>query len=159
MTNPIARKNGLVVQDTPDEVLVYDLDTNKAHCLNSTAAFVWKACDGTRSVEDIVMEFDAVGNKASEDLVWLAIDQLNESDLLETEHAARFTGRSRRQALKTIGMASLVALPVIASLVAPQNALGSVSCTCTAPATCAQSTGCPSIVNCNTAGLCAPEPV
>ena len=37
--NPIARSNGLVVQEMPDEVLVYDLDSNKAHCLNETAAF------------------------------------------------------------------------------------------------------------------------
>jgi hypothetical protein len=43
---PCARKAGLVIQDMPDEVLVYDLDTNKAHCLNKSAAFVWRSCDG-----------------------------------------------------------------------------------------------------------------
>ena len=51
--NPMARQNGLVVQEMPDEVLVYDLDTNKAHCLNNSAALVWRACDGTNSVADI----------------------------------------------------------------------------------------------------------
>ena len=45
---PVARKQGLVVQEMPDEVLIYDLDTNKAHCLNQTAAFVWKSCDGKK---------------------------------------------------------------------------------------------------------------
>ena len=50
---PIARKNGLVVQEVPDEVLVYDLDTNKAHCLNKTAAAVWQSCDGKTSVPEI----------------------------------------------------------------------------------------------------------
>ena len=39
---PVARKSGLVVQEMPDEVLVYDLNSNKAHCLNQTAASVWK---------------------------------------------------------------------------------------------------------------------
>ena len=43
---PVARQEGLVIQEMPDEVLVFDLKTNKAHCLNETAAFVWKACDG-----------------------------------------------------------------------------------------------------------------
>ena len=29
-----------------DELLVYDARTHRGHCLNQTAAAVWKACDG-----------------------------------------------------------------------------------------------------------------
>ena len=50
---PIARKQGLVIQDLPDEVLVYDLDRDRAHCLNTTAAFVWQHCDGKSTVGEI----------------------------------------------------------------------------------------------------------
>ncbi len=146
----MARHNGLVVQEMPDEVLVYDMDTNKAHCLNQSAAFVWKSCDGNNTVGDIVRQFEANGNgKVTEDFVWLAIDQLNENGLMDSKIAPRFEGQSRRQVLKTIGLASMVALPVIASLVAPQKALGSVSCTCTA--TCPP-TGCPTTIC--LAGVC-----
>jgi hypothetical protein len=155
--NPLARQKGLVVQEMPDEVLVYDLDSNKAHCLNQSAALVWKSCDGNNSVADIMREFETNGGgKVSEDLVWLAIDQLNEKGLLEGEIAPRFQGQSRRQVIKTIGLASMVALPVIASLVAPQNALGSISCACTSAQTCAPLTACPSTTNCNPNGVCAP---
>jgi hypothetical protein len=155
--NPLARQKGLVVQEMPDEVLVYDLDSNKAHCLNQSAALVWKSCDGNNSVADIMREFETNGGgKVSEDLVWLAIDQLNEKGLLEGEIAPRFQGQSRRQVIKTIGLASMVALPVIASLVAPQNALGSISCACTDVATCRTLTACPSTTNCNPNGVCAP---
>ena len=130
-SNPKARLNGLVVQEMPDEVLVYDLSTNKAHCLNGSAAIVWRACDGTNSVADIVNEFERSGKgSVSEDFVWLALNQLQENDLLETEIANRFKGQSRRQVLKTIGLASVVAVPVIASLVAPRSALAVVSCVC-----------------------------
>ena len=146
----MARHNGLVVQEMPDEVLVYDMDTNKAHCLNQSAAFVWKSCDGNNTVGDIVRQFEANGNgKVTEDFVWLAIDQLNENGLMDSKIAPRFEGQSRRQVLKTIGLASMVALPVIASLVAPQKALGSVSCTCSG-GTCPAS-GCPTTC---TAGVC-----
>ena len=48
----MARQNGLVVQEMPGEVLVYDLDSNKAHCLNESAATVWRSCDGNNSVAD-----------------------------------------------------------------------------------------------------------
>mgnify|MGYP001309146603 CR=1 FL=1 len=143
--NPMARHNGLVVQEMPDEVLVYDMDTNKAHCLNQSAAFVWKSCDGNNTVGDIVRQFEANGNgKVTEDFVWLAIDQLNENGLMDGKIAPRFEGQSRRQVLKTIGLASMVALPVIASLVAPQKALGSTSCACgTSPDCVPQRPGCP----------------
>lgn len=165
--NPMARQNGLVVQEMPDEVLVYDLDTNKAHCLNQSAALVWKSCDGSNSVADIVRQFDSTGGgKVTEDFVWLAIDQLNENNLLDGKIAPRFAGQSRRQVLKTIGLASMVALPVIASLVAPSTALGAISCACTrstgvdTPGNCpdlaAMGVNCPSTTNCNANFVCAP---
>lgn len=148
---PVARKNGLVVQEMPDEVLVYDLDTNKAHCLNQTAAKVWKSCDGNNTVSDIAKLFEA-----QEDLVWLAIDQLNENNLLEQEIKANFEGQSRREVIKKIGLASMVAIPVVASLVAPPNALATASCACINPGACAAQTTCPSTTVCNGSGICAP---
>jgi Coenzyme PQQ synthesis protein D (PqqD) len=159
--NPVARQNGIVVQEMPDEVLVYDLDTNKAHCLNQSAAFVWKSCDGSNSVMDIVRQFESQGRgKVTEDFVWLAIDQLNENGLLENKLAPKFNSQSRRQVLKTIGLASVVALPIIASLVAPKQALGVVTCACTSNAACSQpaNAGCQSTTFCNRLGLCAPDP-
>jgi len=150
---PVARKTGLVIQEMADEVLVYDLNTNKAHCLNQTAAKVWMACDGKTSVGDIAASF---GKGSNEDLVWLAIDQLNENDLLESQLASKFAGQSRRDVIKKIGLASVVAIPVIASLVAPQDALAAQSCRCTNPNQCVgPNINCPS-TTCNSIGLCVP---
>lgn len=156
---PLARKKDLVIQELLDEVLVYDMRSNKAHCLNPSAAFIWRTCDGRNSISDIVSEFDARGQgPVSEDFVWLAIDQLQESALLEQDIAPRFSGESRRQVIKKIGLGSMVAVPVIASLVAPQNALATGSCACVAPADCVPQTTCPSSTNCNgpAGGICAP---
>ena len=141
---PTARKAGLVVQEVPDEVLVYDLDTNKAHCLNKTAAAVWRFCDGKSSVPEIAKFLSSeMGTKVDDDLVWLAIDQLNESSLLEAEVEPKFQGQSRRDAIRKIGIASMIALPIVASLVAPKSAMASASCNCRGggPIQCA--TGCP----------------
>lgn len=155
-TNPMARQSDLVIQEMPDEVLVYDMNTNKAHCLNPSAAFVWKACNGKNSIADIVNQFEAKGKgKVSEDFVWLAIDQLHENGLLKNDIGLRFAGQSRRQVVKSIGLASMLAVPVIASLVAPQNALAAASCACVNPAGCA-GLPCPSTTNCNASGQCAP---
>lgn len=156
---PIARSSGLVVQEVPDEVLVYDLESNKAHCLNSSAAMIWRSCDGRNSVPEIAkLVGKETGAEITEDFVWLAIDQLSENRLLEEEVSVNLFGRSRREAIKKIGMASMVAVPIIASLVAPQSALAAVSCSCSTPPECGnpQNALCPSTTNCNGAALCAP---
>lgn len=144
---PEARKSGLVIQDLPEEILVYDLKTNKAHCLNQTAAVVWKLCDGNNSVTEISQLYSRqAGNQINEDLIWLAIDQLNENKLLVTEVNSEFHGESRRSVIKKIGMAAVIALPVVASLAAPTSVLAIASCagcTGTGPNAQCQAANCP----------------
>ncbi|MGI8787291.1 MAG: PqqD family protein [Pyrinomonadaceae bacterium] len=127
---PTARKEGLVIQEMPDEVLVFDTETNKAHCLNETAAFVWKACDGTNSVAEITKLFgDKSGKQVPQELVWLAIDQLGEKNLLDKKVEANFfAGQSRREVIKKIGLAAVIALPIVSSLVAPSSASAVTPC-------------------------------
>ncbi|MGB7070947.1 MAG: PqqD family protein [Pyrinomonadaceae bacterium] len=157
---PTARKSGLVVQEMPEEVLVYDLDKNKAHCLNQSAASVWKLCDGKRSASEIASLYGAdCGKLVNEDIVWLALDQLNESNLLESEIETKFAGESRRSVIKKIGLASVVALPIIASMMAPQNAMASASCECTSNQTCGTLSTCPTMC-CNfTDSVCNQPPL
>ena len=152
---PIARKDGLVIQEVPGELLVYDLDSDKAHCLNETAAIVWNACDGNTSVSDIAAIVAATSKgDASDDLVWLAIDQLNENNLLAEELTPRFAGESRRDVLKKIGIGAMIALPIVASLAAPKSVLAASSCRCQVfPSDCTLQPTCGQ--NSCTAGFCS----
>ena len=125
---PNARKEGLVIQEMPNEVLVYDLESNKAHCLNQTAASVWRSCDGVSSVEEIKAKLEKeFKTTIPEDFVWLALDQLSKDKLLEKEIETKVSGLSRREVIKKIGLASMAALPVVAMLSFPQSALA-VAC-------------------------------
>lgn len=125
---PVARKDDLVIQELQNELLVFDTRTNKAHCLNQTAASVWKFCDGKNSVSDINKLFgENIGAKVSDNLIWLAIDQLNERELFENKLETKFAGRNRREVLKKIGLATVIALPIVASITAPTAALA-VAC-------------------------------
>ena len=154
--NPIARKDGLVIQEMPDEVLVYDLNTDKAHCLNQTSAFVWKSCNGDNTINDIAELFENhSGTEINKDLIWLAIDQLSEKELLEEEISSNLSGQSRREVIKKLGLATVVALPLISSLAAPTSVLAAASCACTGMVDCL-GTSCPSTTNCNTNSVCAP---
>ena len=123
---PKARENDLVVQELKDEVLIYDLKINKAYCLNETSAAIWNLCDGHNSVSDISRKLsNRLKQLVTDDLVYLALDQLKTDELLSKsdELEIKFNGLSRREAIRKVGLASMVALPIIASLVAPTAAM------------------------------------
>lgn len=155
---PTARSENIVIQqmpaseNAPAELLVYDLTNNRAHCLNETAAAIWKKCDGKSTVEEIAKSFSE-----SEDLVWLGIDQLSKENLLVEEYQPVTDRPNRREIIKKVGIASVIAIPVVASLAAPSSVMAAASCSCTDNLSCAPQTSCPSTSNCNsTSGQCAP---
>ena len=113
---PQARTSGVVVEHLADEVLVYDLERDRAHCLNLAAARVWERCDGKHSVTEIATE---VGN---EEAVWMAVEQLSRAGLLEEKikRPAAANGVSRREVMKKIAVAAAIGVPVVTSIVAPK---------------------------------------
>ena len=119
---PMMRRQGLIIDEILDEVLVYDLDRDKAHCLNKTAALIWRQCDGKTRPKEMArrlqIELDASCN---EDLVWVALRQLATLHLLEESVSLprRFAGMSRRQMIRNLGVAAAVAVPLVTSIVAP----------------------------------------
>lgn len=134
---PLSRKEQIVVQEAQDELLIYDLRENKALCLNQTSAFVWQKCDGTKSVAEIALLLSKkFKSPVSEDFVWLALQQFKKDNLLEqsNELTTPLDGLSRRDVIKRVGFASMVALPVVASVIAPTAvAAQSGGCGCFAP--------------------------
>jgi hypothetical protein len=164
-TNPKSRETELVVQELKGELLIYDLNNNKAFCLNETSAIIWNLCDGQSTVTDITKQAGKKLKQAvTDDLVWLALDQFKKDNLLDSnqEIEIKFDELSRREVIRKVGFASLVALPVIASLVAPTAAMaqsrrsggGSASSCGTS---CASSAACTTGVcrNCSGPGTCA----
>jgi len=121
---PQARHEGLVIRELPEELLVYDSETHEAHCLNETAALVWKQCNGRTSVSEIAAKLSAaVGTVIEDDVVWLALEDLWKRDLLVGEPAPADEGTmSRSQLLRRSAIAAAVAVPVVVSVVAPKAA-------------------------------------
>jgi len=118
---PKAREKGLLIRELEDEVLVYDLQTHKAHCLNETAARVWQKCDGTRNVAHIALALSAeTGVPVDEDIISLALNRLHRSRLMETELEGGVL--TRREVIRRAGIAAAVALPVVTSILAPRAA-------------------------------------
>lgn len=153
---PTARDEGLIIQEMADEVLVYDRERYKAHCLNKTAALVWRHCDGKTTVADIArLMRDELQMPVGEELVWLGVEQLQKAHLLG-KSAGRVRpqqgGMSRRKALQKLGWAAAVGLPLVTSIIAPRAVEASTcAIVCASSSQCLSTPGCPPIC---TAGSC-----
>ena len=81
---PAARQDDLVVEGFLDEVLVYDLQRKRAHCLNRTAALVWQNCDGRTTVAELARVLSSeLEIPANEAMVWMALNRLSKARLLK----------------------------------------------------------------------------
>ncbi len=147
---PQARSVGLIIQEVDSEILIYDQDTSKAHCLNQTAAKIWKYCDGETTLADACNRLsNDLETPVDEKVVWYALDQFTKDNLLDKEievPALIMAGMNRRQMVRTLGLAAMVAVPLVTSIVAPTPAQAA---TCHPPgASCGTSAQCCS-------GLCS----
>ena len=129
---PVARSHNAVVQNLPDEVLIYDLNINKAYCLNSTSALIYRLCDGNHSIADISQNLTRKLNQpVSEEIVRLALDEMKKQDLLSNgdELDTEFEDVSRRDLIRRIGFTSVLALPLISTVIAPTAVSAQSACT------------------------------
>ena len=161
---PIARREDLIVEELPNEVLVYDLNTDKAHCLNRTAALIWKNCDGEKTEGEIAGLLEQeLKFPVSTQVVMLGLEELSGYGLLQEDASVAPQARvSRRRLIKQLGLTAAIGLPIIISITAPTAAQagGSVppdpcianpraqGCPCQSDADCDSA-------NCNV-GICGP---
>jgi len=115
---PLARVEGLVVEELEEELLVYDQRSNRAHCLSSTAAMVWRACDGETRADAFVERLNL-----GEDSVRLALQELADCELLDDGPSilvgnGGMTRRDLSLRAAKVGTAA-AAVPLIWSITAP----------------------------------------
>jgi hypothetical protein len=114
MVLPSANLHNLVVQSSEKETLIYNLSTHQAFCLNDTLTKVFDSCDGKTSFDELKRNYNF-----TDDLIYLALDELESKNLLEDYQGNRFDNLSRREVIKRVGLATMFALPIIVGISAP----------------------------------------
>jgi hypothetical protein len=146
---PLARSEGLIIEEIGDEVLVYDSMVDTAHCLSPDATRVWQRCDGRTPTGGLAAQ---VG--LSPDRVKTALEELERCELLE-----EFGGHTRREmGLKVVKTgAAVAATPLIISVMAPTPAMATTFIVCASRSSnnCGGLDGCSSVPGC----CCCTPPV
>jgi hypothetical protein len=123
---PKARKKGLLVEEVAGELLVYDSSNDRAHCLNESAATIWKHCDGVRSVGAMAAHlFPELPSDDGQRFIQLGLERLRRRHLLDEAGAAPIVDLSKRQLLKKIAIVATAAgvlAPLVSTVIAPTPA-------------------------------------
>lgn len=149
---PKKRADKLVVEELPDETLVYDLVSHKAHCLNELASVIWKHCDGETSPRDLGrIASQALGTPISVTVVTAALAHLEYANLLKADLGTHRSVRriSRRELARNLAAAGIAA--TVVTVTSPHAAQAATGLQC-----CIDSGPCPPGQNCVSRPICAP---
>jgi hypothetical protein len=134
--HPHARKKGLIVRIVQGEVLVYDLVSHRAHCLNAVMAALWRRCNGRTSAGKLARTLQVSLSRAvPEEVVRVGLHRLGRARLLE----ASVPGPSpaRRDWLRQATMLGLsIASIGVPTLVEAASSISDLDCTHRPPANC-----------------------
>lgn len=125
MSCPKARETELLVEELPEETMVYDRHSDRCHYLNRTAGLVWRHCDGTKSVPQLAQVLEReLGVPADEALVRLTLQRLERANLLDLGSAGGAERVTRREVGRRLALTGPLAalLPVVLSMAAPAAA-------------------------------------
>ena len=140
---PRARTENLVIRELDDETLVYDMERDEAHCLNLTAALVWKQCNGKTTASQAARALQTkLAAPIDEDVVLLAVKELTRFRLVVS--AEKSPTVLRRDLVLKYAPLALALLPAIVSITSPSPAQAA---SCGQP--CSTFVSCPSGCTCN----------
>lgn len=123
---PKARTEQLIVRELGPETLVYDLERERAHCLNPAATEIWRQCNGQHTLSELAeMDSNLFRSEPQDqraELLRLALVELDRADLLDGKLEGLDPEKvlSRREAIQQFG--GLAALPMVISLMQPSPA-------------------------------------
>jgi hypothetical protein len=105
---PRARITDVEQQWVDDELVVYDVKSGRAYCLNAIVAKVWPLADGTRDVPDLLEALRVDFPEATVTEVWSALDALGDANLLDERPAPPAGERrwSRRDLIREVAGAT-----------------------------------------------------
>ncbi len=120
---PIAQTAHMLVQELENETVVYDRKRHRAHCLHSTAAALWKCCDGETEAGAIDGRLRSeFGVTVESEVIETALNQLLKARLIEpgSVDPAKLPVVAGPEAARNLAI--LDAAPLVASIDVPSAA-------------------------------------
>jgi hypothetical protein len=122
------RQKQLIAKWSGDELILYDEETNTAHCLNAIAAAMWMACHRESSVGEVAAGMHAGWPNIEKEVVAASLSQMVSAGLLEETSKQAGSVLSRRELIRQLGITAGVAIPIVLTSVLIPSPAAAASC-------------------------------
>ena len=140
--SPAARRERLLVREVADELVVYDLESHRAHSLSRAAALIWRHCDGRTTVAELATLLQReLGTARDETVVWMTLHRLGRARLLQERvtvpaHAVSCSRRELMRRMALVGGLALVSSVLVPTPIHAQSACRPDGATCITSSQC-----------------------
>lgn len=112
----------LIAKRLENELLLFECESNTAHCLNEIAAEIWRACETQRTTIEIAEVVHIRRPDVQKEVVFECLIRMADGGLLE-EFQAENICLQRRELMRRAGLVAAAFLPIaITSVVIPPAA-------------------------------------
>jgi len=121
------KQKKLIARPIDDELLLFNEETNTAHCLNGIAGEMWKACERQSSVADVAAALHTRWPDMDKEVVQASLSRMAAAGLLE-ETIDEEISTGRRDLIRKLGFAAAAVLPIVVTSVLIPPAAAAASC-------------------------------
>lgn len=112
----------LIAKALENELLLFESESNTAHCLNAMAAQIWTACEQQRTAAEITEFLQLQTPDLQEEIVFECLKRMADGGVLEVIHPDSVS-LQRRALIRRAGLVAAALLPIaITSVVIPPAA-------------------------------------
>jgi hypothetical protein len=113
----------VIIEDLGQECIVYNAKTKQAHCLNQSVKWIWQQCDGRKTVDEIVENFERhFGCTNAWADVCAGLRQLASANLVSGEVPSALPVQQPVVSRRGVMIAASLLAPVITSILVPPAA-------------------------------------
>jgi hypothetical protein len=122
------KQKKLITKKLDGELLLFEKETNTAHCLNDIAAEMWLACERESSATDITHCLRMRWPDVEQEVVVASLGRMAATGLLVETIAQEKISTDRRDLIRKLGLTAAAVLPIVVTTVLIPPAAAAASC-------------------------------
>lgn len=117
----------LIAKTIENELLLFECESNTAHCLNEMAAEIWTACEQQKTAAEVTEFLRLRTPELQDQVVFECLEQMADGGLLEEIHPDNVCVQ-RRELIRCAGLVAAALLPIVITSVVIPPAAEAASC-------------------------------
>jgi hypothetical protein len=128
LQSTLFKQKKLIATRIDNELLLFEVETSIAHCLNDIASEMWVACEQQSSAVEVTEFLRTRRPDMEKEVVWASLSKMAAAGLLEETTNQEDIAISRRELIRKLGITAALVLPIVVTSVLVPPPAAAASC-------------------------------